>query len=473
MFMLSPDIVGAMPEPDTETVTKLLGEIVGSERVTDKDFDIIAYSRDLSPAKPKKATHIVMPESREEIQRILALANEHDIPIYLRGGGTSHWDAFLPQEPGILLDLSLMNEVLEISERDLTVTVEPNVTWGKLDKELRKHDLTYLCSEAGGPAMTVGGSVMKAGGGPHGTAKFGFHGNSDIISLEMVLPNGDVVNTGSAAWPSAGKFKRQCLGPDVAGLFIGAEGSLGVCTELTLRVRPTSDHKERLFMIMPTLDEVVELGHFINYHVGDEYLNGFYLAVDPGAPETFVVMMDIFGYEQELIEHRKEKIIEKVEELGGEMQDSTPADDYYDRILTGLTDIFAAGVWHFFGSGSLRIDDIKFLYDVWKEELIEKRGYKKAAFGAQVLPRNWLAFMVANYEEPEEWDEMMEIADEINEIVLDGPVVPYGIGGKHGLRPFLRARETGYYRLLKEIKQTVDPNNILQRGIFFAEEDLE
>ncbi|MGV9103735.1 MAG: FAD-binding oxidoreductase, partial [Candidatus Thorarchaeota archaeon] len=306
---------------DTEKVTELLSEIVGSDRVTDKDYDIIAYSRDLSPAKPKKATHIVMPESKEEIQRILDLANTHDIPIYLRGGGTSHWDAFLPQEPGILLDMALMNDVMDINERDLTVVVEPNVTWAKLDQELRKHGLTYLCSEAGGPAMTVGGSVMKAGGGPKGTAKFGFHGNSDVISLEMVLPSGEVVKTGSAAWPSAGKFKRQCLGPDLAGLFIGAEGALGVCTELTLRVRPVSDYKERLFMTMPTLDEVVEIGHFINYHVGDEYLDGFYLAVDPSAPNVFAVMMDIFGYEEELIEHRKKKIIEKVEELGGEIQD--------------------------------------------------------------------------------------------------------------------------------------------------------
>ncbi|MFX1261173.1 MAG: FAD-binding oxidoreductase [Promethearchaeota archaeon] len=459
---------------DMKKITELLVNVVGSDRVTDKDFDIIPYSRDLSPAKQKMPSHVVMPETREEIQDVLRIANDIDVPVYVRGGGTSHWDAFLPQVsgPSIMLDLRRMNKIIDINKRDLVATVQPNCTWAKLDQELREKGLTYLCSEAGGPAMTVGGSVMKAGGGPHSTAKFGFHGNQDVITLEMVLPNGDVVETGSAAWPSAGKFERQCLGPDLAGMFIGAEGILGICTELTLRIRPAVDISERLTAVMPTLDEVIEFGHFINRHVGDEFLQGIYLWVDPTAPDVFFLMMDIFGYEKEIVAHRKKRIEDKIKELGGEIGDRAPADDYYGRILTGLTDLFKTGVWHFFGSGSLRIDDISFLYRVWKEEVIEKRGYTRAGFGGQVLPRRWLAFMVTNYKEPEEWDELVKMCDEIDEIVLAGPVVPYGIGGRDGLRQFVAERDTGYYRLLKTLKRTLDPKNILQRGIFIPEEEF-
>ena len=457
---------------DISKVTKALEDVVGPERVTDKDFDMIPYGRDLSPAREKLPTHVVLPKSTEEVRGILEVATKMDVPVYIRGGGTSHWDAFLPQEPGIMLDMAMMNEVLNINERDLAVTVQPNCTWAKLDRELRKKGLTYLCSEAGGPAMTVGGSVMKAGGGPHSTAKFGFHGDRDVLTLEMVLPNGDVVETGSAAWPSAGKFRRQCLGPDLAGLFIGAEGILGVCTELTLRIRPVSEFKERLFTTLDSLDKVIEFGHFINRHVGDEYLQGIYLWVDPPNPEVFIIMMDIFGYEKEIMDHRKKRIMEKINELGGEFGDPAPANDYYNQILTGLQDIFTAGVWHFFGAGSLRIDDIKFLYKLWREEVIEKRGYMNAGFGGQVLPRSWLAFMVTNYKEPEEWEFIEKLADEINEMTLNGPVVPYGIGGRDGLRKFVAARDTGYYRLLKSIKKVVDPKNILQRGIFIPEEEL-
>ncbi|MHA2081993.1 MAG: FAD-binding oxidoreductase, partial [Candidatus Thorarchaeota archaeon] len=314
---------------------------------------------------------------------------------------------------------------------------------------------------------------MKAGGGPYSTAKFGFHGDQDLVTLEMVLANGDVVHTGSAAWPSAGKFKRQCIGPDMAGLFIGAEGAFGICTELTLRIRPVTDFKERLFATMNSLSDVIELGHFMNQHVGDEYLQGFYLFVDPSTPEVFMLMLDVFGYEKEIIDHRTKRLKKEIKKLGGVIGDPTPANDTYDGILTGLSDVFTAGVWHFFGSGTLRIDDIEFLYRVWREELLEKRGYTKAVFGGQILPRHWLAFMVTNYKEPDEWDETMKLADEINEIVLNGPVVPYGIGGLHGFRSFLAERDTGYYRLLKEIKKTVDPKNILQRGILFSKEELQ
>ncbi|MHA2361582.1 MAG: FAD-binding oxidoreductase [Candidatus Thorarchaeota archaeon] len=458
---------------DIEKIGKLLAEVVGKERVSNKAFDLIPYTRDLSPAKPKMSTHVVMPKSREEIQGILRIANEHNVPVYVRGGGTSHWDAYLPQEPGIMLDMGFMNEIISINERDLTVTVQPNCTYYKLDEVLRKQGLTYLCSEAGGPAMTIGGSVMKAGGGPHSTAKFGFHGNQDIVTLEMVLPNGDVVETGSAAWPSTGKFKRQCLGPDLAGLFIGAEGILGICTELTLRIRPASDFKERFFFTFDSLEKVIDLGHFMNRHVGDEYVQGFYLWVDPAMPDVFMIMLDLFGYEKEIMEHRERRITEKVNELGGKFDDPAPANDYYDGILTGLPDIFVAGVWHFFGSGSLRIDDIPFLYNIWRKELIEKRGYTKAGFGGQVLPRDWLAFMVTNYKEPDEYEELVKMADEIDDMVLKGPVVPYGIGGRDGLRQFVQAHDTGYYRLLKTIKRAVDPNNILQRGIFIPKEDLQ
>ncbi|MFW9963585.1 MAG: hypothetical protein ACFFCX_08480, partial [Candidatus Sifarchaeia archaeon] len=105
-------------------------------------------------------------------------------------------------------------------------------------------------------------------------------------------------------------------------------------------------------------------------------------------------------------------------------------------------------------------------------ELIQKRGYTKAGFGGQILPRDWLAFMVTNYREPDEWKELVKLADEIDEITLSGPVVPYGIGGRDGLRRFVAERDTGYYRLLKTLKKTLDPKNILQRGIFIPEEEL-
>ena len=99
--------------------------------------------------------------------------------------------------------------------------------------------------------------------------------------------------------------------------------------------------------------------------------------------------------------------------------------------------------------------------------------YLKAGFGGQVLPRRWLAFMVTNYREPSEWEELTKMAHEIDKIILAGPVIPYGIGGRDGLRNIVASHDTGYYRLLKTLKRTLDPKNILQRGIFIPQEELQ
>ena len=81
--------------------------------------------------------------------------------------------------------------------------------------------------------------------------------------------------------------------------------------------------------------------------------------------------------------------------------------------------------------------------------------------------------MVTNYNEPDEWDELIKMANDINKICHDGPLVPYGIGGRDGLRPYFASHDTGYFRLLKTLKKTLDPKNILQRGIFIPEEELK
>lgn len=211
-------------------------KIVGPNRVSGEEFELYAYSRDLSLAKPKLPSFVVRPEKNEEIVEIVKLANEQKIPIYIRGYGCSHWAAWLPLHGGILLDMTNMDKIISIDEENMVAVVESGCTWFKLMEELRKRKLTYLSSEMGGPAMTVGGSIIKCGGGPYGTCKFGFHGQFDILGLEVVLPTGEVVKTGSWAMSNIHPFRREGLGPDVTGLLIGSEGMLGIATKIALRI---------------------------------------------------------------------------------------------------------------------------------------------------------------------------------------------------------------------------------------------
>lgn len=196
---------------------KALRAIVDSRNVTNSDVDLISYSRDLSPAQERKASIIARPKSTNEVSAIIRLANRNRVPVYVRGGGTSHWAAWLPIEGGIILDMSAMEAVLDVDRDNLTATVQSGCTWNRLDARLRENGLTYLCGEMGGPAMTVGGSIAKAGGGAYGATKFGFHGQSDVLGVEFVLPTGEIVRTGSGAFPGVQPFRRYGIGPDITG----------------------------------------------------------------------------------------------------------------------------------------------------------------------------------------------------------------------------------------------------------------
>ena len=252
-----------------------LSAIVGPSNVTDLDFDLFSYSRDLSPARARTASVVVRPKSTDEVSAITRLANGNHVPVYVRGGGTSHWAAWLPVKGGILLDMSAMEDVLEIDSDNLTATVQSGCTWYKLDMELKKKGLTYLSSEMGGPAMTIGGSIVKAGGGAYGTTKFGLHGQCDVLGVEFVLPTGEIVRTGSGAYAKVSSFRRYGIGPDLTGLLIGSEGTLGTVTEVTLQVRPIPEAEDYLSFIFHDWNDVMEVGDAITRPFGDELAYGF------------------------------------------------------------------------------------------------------------------------------------------------------------------------------------------------------
>ena len=442
-----------------------LAEIVGSDNVSDQDFDLYAYSRDLSPAKAKLASCVVRPQSTAQVSAIMRTANEHRTPVYVRGCGCSHWSGWLPVKPGILLDMTGMEKVIEIDEENLTATVQSGCTWYKLDKELRRRGLTYLSSEMGGPAMSVGGSVVKTGGGPYGTCKFGLHGQMDILGFGVVLPTGDVVKTGSWTSPGLPPFRRYGIGPDLTGLLIGSEGILGILTEVTLRVRPVPEAEEYLFFTFNQWQDVVKVGDAITRHVGDELAYSLDTGESALEPGKIGVRIQVFGYEKEIIEHRRGKIREICEKNNGIEGDPQNSADFFSRVVTGLKDIFAAGVWHFSGCGAIPIYALPKYVETWREIVVQKHDFQGSAFGAWAFPRGWVIYVHFTYLELSEHERIWKISDEINKSFLEMGIVPYGIGGPDGWLPYIRNRWGSYYTLIKTIKKALDPNNILQPGI--------
>ena len=218
-----------------------LKEIVGSKYVSDDMYTRWSYSMDSNiydALEPTPPLIVARPSNVKEVSEILKLAHETGTPIYVRGGGTDGGGSRGERIPSsILVDITRMNSILKIDESSQTVTVEAGATWGKLNKEVEEKGwrLGYK-GPYSGYGSTVGGSVAVQSNG-YGSPRFGVVAE-DLTNLKVVLPNGEILETGSAVNPSAKKFYRYCIGPDLAGIFVGSGGCFGVVAEVTLRLYP-------------------------------------------------------------------------------------------------------------------------------------------------------------------------------------------------------------------------------------------
>ncbi len=188
--------------------------------------------------------YVVMPGSVEEIQEIMKAANEENVPVYPYSRGTNVYGFTLPLENGISLDLHRMDRILEINEETMTATVEPGVTWGKLRKEALKKNLMIipiLGPHSGG----VIGNFTSWNFTPAGTR----YSPDRVVSLELVLANGEMLRTGSAALrghETSNPYFRYAYGPDITGLFRGSLGTLGIITKAVIKLYPILDGQRNI-----------------------------------------------------------------------------------------------------------------------------------------------------------------------------------------------------------------------------------
>lgn len=208
-----------------------LKEIVGAENVRDDLVERQAYSRDMS-------VHVGVPDvivftnTTEQVSKIMALANEQKIPVIPRGSGSSVTGAVLAPTGGIVLDVSRMNRIKEINREDGYAVMEPGVILNNLNAALAPTHF-YPPDPSSAPLASIGGTVNTNASGER-AVKYG--GTKDwILGLEVVLADGRVLKTGTVSPKSSSGF-------DLTHLFIGSEGTLGVVTEVTVKILPTPEY---------------------------------------------------------------------------------------------------------------------------------------------------------------------------------------------------------------------------------------
>lgn len=220
-----------------------LREIAGAEHVTTDPAECDFFAQDVF-TRSLPAGVVVAPGDVEQMAAVVAVATTAGRAVVPRGGGMSYTSGYVPSEQNsVLLDTRRMARVLELNREDMYVRVEAGITWQALHDALHVHGLrTPYWGTLSGRFATVGGSLSQNsifwGSGRHGSAA------DSVLSLEVVLADGSLLNTGSAAQRHARPFFRH-FGPDLTGLFTGDGGALGVKATVTLRLLPET--AERAF----------------------------------------------------------------------------------------------------------------------------------------------------------------------------------------------------------------------------------
>jgi len=229
---------------DKQRIIDRLKEIVGPEHVLDSDMDLTLYGYDASLEKGKPDV-VVLPDSAEQVSRVVALAYEVKIPIIGRGSGTNLSGGTIPVKGGIVIHFSRMNRVLEVDLPNRTVTVEPGVITLDLQNMLLKKGFVYAPDPASQKVSTLGGNFGENSGGPH-CLKYGVTTNH-VLGAEVVLYDGTAIWTGGKSQDNPGY--------DLTGLLVGSEGTLGIATKVMLKLIPAPEKVKTMLAIYNTIQD--------------------------------------------------------------------------------------------------------------------------------------------------------------------------------------------------------------------------
>jgi len=449
-----------------------LREILDNEIVTDDPETIAAHSGDKwFAAHPPEV--VVFARSTADVSNLLQFASREKVPVTARGGGFGYVGGCVPARGGIALSLMRMNRIKEINFADGIAVVEPGVFTGELKTAVRAQKLFYPPDPASMKDCTIGGNVATNAGGPR-CLKYGVTRNY-VIGLEIVLANGDVLRTG-------GRVHKNKTGFDLIGLFVGSEGMLGIVTEVTLRLLPLPPARATLSAAFATATQAAE-GVQAIFAAGFlpsalEIADHFTLEAarrDLGAkivPEGSAhLLVDLDGQQEsvrseaaairELIEIRKPNAIqiangegdcEKLWALRRQFSNSLRA--------TGLTKLNEDVVV----PRSHLVDLMEFA-----GKLQAKHGFPIACFGHAGDGNIHVNIMADRYNRDPAVREKVERAldDLFRQVLAWGGVIT----GEHGIglakkRWWPEATSEVARDLHRQLKQTLDPDNILNPGKF-------
>ena len=224
----------------TPSLLEEIKSIVGAAHFFTDEESIATYGSDETEKLHYVPQVVVKPRKASEISQLLHLCNKHLIPVTPRGAGTGLTGGALPHLGGLVISMERFNEILEIDEKNLQVTTEPGVITEVLQNAVKEKGLFYPPDPASKGSCFIGGNISENSGGPK-AVKYGVV-KDYVLNLEVVLPTGEIIWTGS-------NVLKNATGYNLTQLIVGSEGTLGIVTKIVLRLIPHP--KFDLLMLAP------------------------------------------------------------------------------------------------------------------------------------------------------------------------------------------------------------------------------
>jgi glycolate oxidase len=246
-----------MPMSISPQIIKKIQRIVGKERLSYAKEDLLCYAYDAT-GNEHLPDVVVFPTTPQEISDILKLANQYQFYVIPRGSGSGMSGGSVPVSGGLVLAMTRLNQILKIDRDNLIGVVEPGVVTGVFQKAVEKEGLFYPPDPSSSDFSTLGGNVAECAGGPK-AVKYGVT-RDYVLGLQVVLPTGEIIRTGV-------QTAKGVVGYDLTRLIVGSEGTLGVVTEITLRLLPRPEAVrtltavyDRMAAAAQTVSEIIRRG---------------------------------------------------------------------------------------------------------------------------------------------------------------------------------------------------------------------
>ena len=221
-----------------------LRQVVGKDNVLDSGVNLRLYGYD-AYLEERRPDAVVFVQTTDEVAGVVKVCNEWDVPFVARGGGTNLSGGTVPMRGGVVIEMIRMNRVLEIDVKNLRARVQPGMFNLEFGAALAPLGYQYLPDPASQKAATLGGNVAENSGGPH-CFKYGVTTNH-VTGLTVVLPDGEIARYGGKAPDEPGY--------DVTGVFVGSEGTLGICTEIVTKIQRLPEGVKTLLAIYDSIEE--------------------------------------------------------------------------------------------------------------------------------------------------------------------------------------------------------------------------